>query len=97
LIIVNLTDFEGCQGNGGKGSGDKPKTNDDLWLGPAGEVKMVVDGSATEEAFAAGVFEVANLEYNAEKLYHKDAADDEQEYFVSGNKRSVSHSCAEGQ
>ena len=36
---------------------------------------MVVDWSATEKAFAARVFEIGNLQDNAEKLYHKDAAD----------------------
>jgi hypothetical protein len=97
LIIANLTDFEGCQSKRGEGGSDKPETNNDLWFGPAGEVEMVMDGSAAKEAFAAGIFEIANLEYDAEKLYHKDTADDEQENFVSGNKRPVSHSCAEGQ
>jgi hypothetical protein len=97
LIIANLTDFEGCQSKRSEGGGNKPETNDDLGFGPAGEVEMVMDGGAAKKASATGVFEIADLEDDAEKLYHKNAADDEQENFVSGNERPVSHSCAEGQ
>ena len=97
MIHFRSADFECGQGDGGEGGGDEPETHDDLRLGPAGEVKVVVDGCAAEEAFAAGIFEVADLQDDAEKLDDEDAADDEQENFISGDKCAVAHSGAEGQ
>lgn len=56
-----LADFEGSEGEGGEGSGEEPKTNDDLRLGPADKMKMMMDGGTSKETLAAGIFEIANL------------------------------------
>ena len=43
----------------------------------------MVDGGASEETFAAGVFEIAYLQDYAHKLHDEDTADNEQQDFVS--------------
>jgi len=55
-------DFECGECHGGKCGGEQPETYDDLGLAPAHQVEVMVDGSASEESFSAGVLEIADLQ-----------------------------------
>jgi len=57
----NLADFKSGKGDSRKRRGDEPEAHNDLRLGPAREMEMMMDGGASEKAFAARVFEVADL------------------------------------
>ena len=59
---MGSADFERGDGDGGEGGSEEPKTDYDLWFTPAGQVEMVVNGGASEKAFTAGIFEIADLQ-----------------------------------
>ena len=65
-ICTGSACFESGQGQSGEGGGDEPESHDDLGFGPAGEVEMMMNGGAAEEAFSACVFEIADLQDDAD-------------------------------
>jgi hypothetical protein len=88
--------FQGGEGYECEAYGQEPEAYDDLRFRPAGKMEMVVDGGATEDAFAFSIFEVADLENDAEQFEHENAADNEEQNFVAGYKCAVAHCGTEG-
>ncbi|GAI32738.1 unnamed protein product [marine sediment metagenome] len=66
-----LADFEGGEGDGGEGGGQEPKTYYHLRLAPANQVKMMMDGGTSKKTFAAGVFEIADLQYDTAQFQYE--------------------------
>ena len=91
MLRPPLSQFKGGQSDDGEGDREEPEADDNLRLGPAGQMEMVMDGGTAENAFAAGVFEVADLKDDAEQLHHKHTADDKQKQFVAGDDGAVAH------
>lgn len=58
---MELSDFQCGESDGGEGDGEQPETDNDLGLGPAAEVEMMMQGCASEESFSAGVPEIEDL------------------------------------
>ena len=77
LVSSNLTNLQRRQRQRGKEGAEQPKPYYDLRFAPTGEVEMVVQGGAAEEAFATGVFEVADLQDHAHEFHHEDATDEQ--------------------
>src|SRR5690606_18177055 len=74
-----LPELDRRQGDGHEDGGDEPEADDDLLLGPAREVEVVVDRGALEDALALAELEVPHLHDDADGLEDEDPADDQQQ------------------
>src|SRR5215213_10744807 len=74
---IKLSKFDGSKSQGGQHGGDEPEANDDLGLGPAFTLEVMVEGGHEEDSssfaeFSLGVFEVTHLQENTDCLGHED-------------------------
>ena len=68
-----------------------------MLLGPAAEVEVVVVGCAAEDAFATGVFEVADLKNDGGDFDEKDATHEKNDDFLTGDEGDVGDDATEGE
>src|SRR3546814_18444608 len=61
---------------------DDPETDDDLRLGPALQLIVMMQWRHAEDAFATAVFEIADLQCDRYRLGDEDAAHDHQHDFL---------------
>jgi len=86
----------------GKAEREDPEAQDDLRLGPAALLEMMVDRRHEEEAArpcrcAPRPLEPADLEDDRERLHHKDAADDHQGERLVDHEGHDADEAAEGE
>src|SRR5581483_892141 len=87
-------ELEPGQANDGTERSDDPEPHDDLALGPAEELKVMVQRGAAEKPLAPP-FEIADLQQNADGLENEHATNDGPENLLPGDHRQQSEQAAD--
>src|SRR5579872_5696587 len=88
--------LQGREADHGENEGDDPEAHDDLRLGPAELLEMMMDRRHFEDALA-GHLERGDLHDDRKRLDHKQAADDRQHDLVLDRDRRGAEQAAKGQ
>lgn len=88
---MTSADFQGCQGQGSKCCGQEPEAHYHLRFTPADKMEVVVYRCTSEQPFAPGVFEIADLEDYTEQFDDEYSSDNQKQNLVSCYQRTVSH------
>src|SRR5208282_4357980 len=95
-ITTKLPQLQGREPGQREHDRDNPETNNDLRLGPAELLEMVVDRRHLEDALS-GQLERHHLDDDGDRLEHEQAADDGEHDLVLGGDRNGADHAAERQ